>query len=63
MIVYNIEDVEGWNKIKDHIKTEPVRFKTGYFLPLGLEELWPELDWSGLVQIELTENDLIKDEL
>ena len=62
MIVYKITDVKGWTVEKDQIGLQPINSKKGYFLPLGLEHLWPELKWSGLTTIELTENDLYNEE-
>lgn len=62
MIVYKITDLKGWTKEKDFIGLQPVKYKAGYFLPPGLEGLWPELNWNELQKIEITENDLIKEE-
>ena len=67
MIAYKITDSQGWTKEKDTenglIKIEPTKYKSGIFLLLGQEHLWPELKWSSLEKIELTENDFIKEDI
>jgi hypothetical protein len=63
MLVYKVDNFEKWNSRKGNVQLMPINSKKGYFLTTNLVDLWPELDWDSLEKIELTDKDLIHEDI